>query len=168
MNPHPSDRAVADLIRHARLGAATNRYPGRTRTVGAYAMRQCSAGRLVRRQPVPTKAFPRSLRGPAEKSSPPSWNAAGWSRQQKKTTKLAGPVKRTYYDTYARYIVGVHVLTRETGPLAEEMAREVFGIHTIPQVVHADRGTYLDDLDARSHAAGRSGGQAISLTAEGL
>lgn len=47
MNPHPSDKAVADLIRHARLGAATNQYPGRTRTVGAYGVRQCSAGRLV-------------------------------------------------------------------------------------------------------------------------
>lgn len=47
MNPHPSDRTVADLIRHARLGAATTDCPARTRTVGAHSVRQCSAGRLV-------------------------------------------------------------------------------------------------------------------------
>lgn len=64
-------------------------------------------------------------------------------------TKLAGPVKGTYYDAYvmidiySRYIVGVHVHSRETGPLAEEMMREVFAIHGIPQVVHADRGTSM-------------------------
>ena len=64
-------------------------------------------------------------------------------------TKLAGPAKGTYYDAYvmidiySRYIVGVRVHARETGPLAEEMMREVFGIHGIPQVVHADRGTSM-------------------------
>ena len=64
-------------------------------------------------------------------------------------TKLAGPVKGVYYDAYvmidiySRYIVGVHVHARETGLLAEEMMREVFGIHGIPDVVHADRGTSM-------------------------
>ena len=64
-------------------------------------------------------------------------------------TKLAGPVKGVYYDAYvmidiySRYIVGVHVHARETGLLAEEMMREVFTIHGIPDVVHADRGTSM-------------------------
>ncbi len=64
-------------------------------------------------------------------------------------TKLAGPQRGVYYDAYvmidiySRYIVGVHVQTRESGPLAAEMMRDVFGIHGIPQVVHADRGTSM-------------------------
>jgi putative transposase len=64
-------------------------------------------------------------------------------------TKLAGPAKGTYYDAYvmidiySRYIVGAQVHARESGPLAEEMMRGVFGIHGIPQVVHADRGTSM-------------------------
>lgn len=64
-------------------------------------------------------------------------------------TKLAGPVKGVYYDAYvmvdiySRYIVGAHVHARESGPLAEEMMKEVFGVHGVPQVVHADRGTSM-------------------------
>lgn len=64
-------------------------------------------------------------------------------------TKLAGPVKGTYFDAYvmidiySRYIVGARVHAHESGPLAEEMMREVFGVHGIPQVVHADRGTSM-------------------------
>lgn len=64
-------------------------------------------------------------------------------------TKLAGPVKGKYYDAYvmidiySRYIVGVQVRDRESGLLAEEMMKQVFGIHGIPQVVHADRGTSM-------------------------
>ena len=46
-------------------------------------------------------------------------------------------------DIYSRYIVGAHVHARESGPLAEEMMKEVFGIHGVPQVVHADRGTSM-------------------------
>lgn len=63
-------------------------------------------------------------------------------------TKLAGPVKGTWYDAYvmieiySRYIVGAHVHATESGPLAVEMMREIF-IHGIPQVVHADRGTSM-------------------------
>lgn len=83
-------------------------------------------------------------------------------------TKLPGPTRGVYYDAYvmidiySRYLVGVHVHSRESGPLAEEMMREVFGIHGIPQVVHADRGTsmtsktvatLLSDLEVvRSHS----------------
>lgn len=64
-------------------------------------------------------------------------------------TKLPGPTRGVYYDAYvmidiySRYIVGLAVHARETGPLAEEMMREVFGVHGIPQVVHADRGTSM-------------------------
>lgn len=64
-------------------------------------------------------------------------------------TKLAGPDKGTYYDAYvmidiySRYIVGVHVHAHESGVLAREMMQEVFNIHGIPHVVHADRGTSM-------------------------
>jgi transposase InsO family protein len=64
-------------------------------------------------------------------------------------TKLAGPAKGSYYDAYvmidiySRYIVGVRVHARESGPLAESMMREVFDVHGVPHVVHADRGTSM-------------------------
>ena len=64
-------------------------------------------------------------------------------------TKLAGPVKGTYFDAYvmidiySRYIVGVRVHPHESGLLAEQMMRDVFGLHGTPQVVHADRGTSM-------------------------
>ncbi len=64
-------------------------------------------------------------------------------------TKLPGPARGVYYDAYvmidvySRYIVGAHVHAHESGVLAEEMMREIFGIHGIPTVVHADRGTSM-------------------------
>ena len=64
-------------------------------------------------------------------------------------TKLAGPVKGCYYDAYvmidiySRYIVGARVHAGEDGALASQMMREVFGVHGIPHVVHADRGTAM-------------------------
>jgi transposase InsO family protein len=64
-------------------------------------------------------------------------------------TKLAGPAKGVYYDAYvmidiySRYIVGARVHARESGPLAESMIRQVFDIHGVPHVVHADRGTSM-------------------------
>ena len=83
-------------------------------------------------------------------------------------TKLAGPVKGKYFDAYvmidiySRYIVGAVVHAHESGPLAVEMMKEIFGIHGIPKVVHADRGTsmtsktvaaLLSDLEVtRSHS----------------
>ena len=83
-------------------------------------------------------------------------------------TKLAGPVKGKYFDAYvmidiySRYIVGAVVHAHESGPLAVEMMKEIFGVHGIPQVVHADRGTsmtsktvaaLLSDLEVtRSHS----------------
>lgn len=64
-------------------------------------------------------------------------------------TKLPGPAKGVYYDAYvmvdiySRYIVGVHVQTRESGLLAVEFMTEIFAVHGIPNVVHADRGTSM-------------------------
>ncbi|PQZ93067.1 IS3 family transposase [Arthrobacter sp. MYb227] len=86
-------------------------------------------------------------------------------------TKLSGPVKGKYYDCYlmldiySRYIVGAHVHATESGELAVEMMKEIFGVHGIPLVVHADRGTsmtsktvaaLLSDLEVtRSHSRPR-------------
>jgi transposase InsO family protein len=86
-------------------------------------------------------------------------------------TKLPGPVKGQYFDAYvmidiySRYIVGVHVHAHESGVLATELMKEIFGVHGIPQVVHADRGTsmtsktvaaLLADLEVtRSHSRPR-------------
>lgn len=46
-------------------------------------------------------------------------------------------------DIYSRYIVGAHVQTRESGALAVEFMSEIFAVHGIPSVVHADRGTSM-------------------------
>ena len=86
-------------------------------------------------------------------------------------TKLAGPVKGTYFDAYvmidiySRYIVGVHVHAHESGVLAKELMEQIFTVHGVPQVVHADRGTsmtsktvaaLLADLEVtRSHSRPR-------------
>lgn len=86
-------------------------------------------------------------------------------------TKLAGPVRGQYFDCYvmidiySRYIVGAHVHHTETAILAVELMTEVFGVHGVPTVVHADRGTsmtsksvamLLDDLEVtRSHSRPR-------------
>jgi putative transposase len=64
-------------------------------------------------------------------------------------TKLAGPVKGTYFDAYvmidiySRYLVGVHVHAHESGVLAKELMEQIFTVHGVPQVVHADRGTSM-------------------------
>jgi len=64
-------------------------------------------------------------------------------------TKLPGPTKGVYYDAYvmidiySRYLVGAHVHAHESGVLAEELMKEIFGVHGIPVVVHADRGTSM-------------------------
>jgi transposase InsO family protein len=64
-------------------------------------------------------------------------------------TKLAGPIRGQYFDCYvmidiySRYIVGAHVHNTESGPLAVDMMKEVFNVHGVPHVVHADRGTSM-------------------------
>jgi putative transposase len=86
-------------------------------------------------------------------------------------TKLAGPMKGTYFDAYvmidiySRYIVGVEVHAHESGVLAKELMEQVFKVHGVPHVVHADRGTsmtsktvaaLLADLEVtRSHSRPR-------------
>ena len=86
-------------------------------------------------------------------------------------TKLAGPVKGTYFDAYvmidiySRYIVGVEVHAHESGVLAKELMEQIFTVHGVPRVVHADRGTsmtsktvaaLLADLEVtRSHSRPR-------------
>lgn len=86
-------------------------------------------------------------------------------------TKLAGPVKGKYFDCYvmidifSRYIVGAYVHATESALLAVEMMTNIFGIHGVPEVVHADRGTsmtsktvaaLLSDLEVtRSHSRPR-------------
>ncbi len=63
--------------------------------------------------------------------------------------QVARPDQGVYFDAYAmvdiysRYIVGVHVQTRESGLLAVEFMTEIFAVHGIPNVVHADRGTSM-------------------------
>ncbi|WP_271800407.1 hypothetical protein [Dietzia maris] len=47
MSSHLSDPVVADLIRHARVGAAANPYPPRTRSLGEHSARQHSVGSLI-------------------------------------------------------------------------------------------------------------------------
>ena len=64
-------------------------------------------------------------------------------------TKLPGPAKGCYYDAYvmidiySRYIVGAHVHAHESAVLAEELMKQIFGVHGVPTVVHADRGTSM-------------------------
>jgi putative transposase len=86
-------------------------------------------------------------------------------------TKLAGPAKGTYFDAYvmidiySRYLVGVHVHAHESGVLAKELMEQIFAVHGVPRVVHADRGTsvtsktvaaLLADLEVtRSHSRPR-------------
>lgn len=71
-------------------------------------------------------------------------------------TKLAGPVKGTYYDAYvmidifSRYIVGATVHACEDGLLAKEMMRDAFGIHGTPQVVHSDGGPSMTSKTVRT------------------
>lgn len=71
-------------------------------------------------------------------------------------TKLAGPVKGTYYDAYvmidifSRYIVGAIVHACEDGILAKEMMRDAFGIHGTPEVVHSDGGPSMTSKTVRT------------------
>lgn len=64
-------------------------------------------------------------------------------------TKLAGPARGLYYDAYvmidiySRYIVGWKVAATESAELAEGFIADVFAVHGVPQVVHADRGTSM-------------------------
>ena len=98
--------------------------------------------------------MPSSLSGAGSPATPPG-RCPSWSRPDRGrctrgiSTLLAGPTKGVYYDAYvmidiySRYIVGVKVHPHESGLLAEQMMRQVFDLHGVPQVVHADRGTSM-------------------------
>jgi len=64
-------------------------------------------------------------------------------------TKLPGPVRGSYFEAYvmidifSRYIVGWKVAATESAELAEGFISDVFAVHGIPRVVHADRGTSM-------------------------
>lgn len=86
-------------------------------------------------------------------------------------TKLPGPARGLWFDAYvmidiySRMIVGCRVHAHESASLAADMMCEVFGVHGVPHVVHADRGTsmtsktvahLLEDLGVtRSHSRPR-------------
>lgn len=71
-------------------------------------------------------------------------------------TKLAGPVKGTYYDAYvmidifSRYIVGAIVHATEDGILAKEMMLDAFGLYGTPEVVHSDGGPSMTSKTVRT------------------
>ena len=64
-------------------------------------------------------------------------------------TKLRGPQRGVYFDLYvildifSRYVVGWTVAAREDSMLATELLEQAMGVHGIPDVVHADRGTSM-------------------------
>ena len=64
-------------------------------------------------------------------------------------TKLPGPVRGSYFEAYvmidifSRYIVGWKVAATESAELAEGFITDVFAVHGVPRVVHADRGTSM-------------------------
>lgn len=64
-------------------------------------------------------------------------------------TKLRGPARGVYYDLYvvldifSRYVVAWTIAAREDSDLAKEMLEQAMGVHGVPEVVHADRGTSM-------------------------
>lgn len=64
-------------------------------------------------------------------------------------TKLRGPARGVYYecyvvlDIYSRYVVGWRVERHEEAALAQDLLEQAMGVHGIPDVVHADRGTSM-------------------------
>lgn len=72
-------------------------------------------------------------------ASSPGYSGAdgqgSWSGRLVGHYEAANPVKGTYFDCYltveihSRFIVGAHVQAAESGALAVEMMKEIFGIH---------------------------------------
>ena len=64
-------------------------------------------------------------------------------------TKLRGPQRGVYFDLYvildifSRYVVGWTVAAREDSRIAKELMEHAMGVHGIPEVIHADRGTSM-------------------------
>jgi putative transposase len=64
-------------------------------------------------------------------------------------TKLRGPTRGQYYDLYvvldifSRFVVAWTIAATEDSVLAKEMLQQAMGVHGVPDVVHADRGTSM-------------------------
>ena len=64
-------------------------------------------------------------------------------------TKLRGPARGVYFelyvviDIYSRFVVAWRVEAREDSAMAQEMLEQAMGVHGVPDVVHADRGTSM-------------------------
>ena len=64
-------------------------------------------------------------------------------------TKLRGPQRGVYFDLYvildifSRYVVGWTVAAREDSTIAKELMEHAMGVHGVPEVIHADRGTSM-------------------------
>lgn len=64
-------------------------------------------------------------------------------------TKLRGPQRGVYFDLYvvldifSRYVVGWTVAAGEDAQVAKELLEQAMGVHGVPEVVHADRGTSM-------------------------
>jgi putative transposase len=108
---------------------------------------------------APVKGRRRQARYPA-RTRPELTTTAPGQVNTWQITKLRGPAKDSFHDAYvtidiySRCIVGAHVHAHECGPLAEEMIKQVSGVHGIPHVVHADRG-HLDDFQGGRDPARR-------------
>ncbi len=96
----------------------------------------------------PTSKSPNAASWPSTRPGP----SRNWSRPPHARCSAGilrscgGPVKSKYFDCclmidiHSRFIVGAHVHATESGTLAVEMMKEIFGIR---QVVHADQGTSM-------------------------
>ncbi len=82
----------------------------------------------------------------------PPRRKAGRAPRSDPYTKLAGPVKWTYYhlysiiDIYSRYTVGWMVATCESAALAERLLAETITKQAVQRdqlTIHADRGTSM-------------------------
>ncbi|WP_363322002.1 IS3 family transposase [uncultured Serinicoccus sp.] len=64
-------------------------------------------------------------------------------------TKLRGPERGVYYDLYvvldifSRFVVAWTIAAREDADIATDMLAQAMGVHGVPDVVHADRGTSM-------------------------
>ena len=63
--------------------------------------------------------------------------------------KLRGPQRGVYFELYvildifSRYVVAWTVAAREDSLIARELRQHAMGVHGIPDVIHADRGTSM-------------------------
>lgn len=64
-------------------------------------------------------------------------------------TKLRGPVRGVYYqlyvvlDIFSRFVVAWTIAATEDAEVAKDLLEQAMGVHGVPDVVHADRGTSM-------------------------